>query len=483
MDYDRSIDDFDTQLKAGSPDTVAKALADFNLVQVPREFRLPLAVIARRAGVWQIGLRLLTKIVRNSNRRLNDSTVSEQIEFSALLAQNGSFQEALEILDGVDEQAHPDSLLIRGFAYVRQWSYERALPSFEKYLKTHPDPYLEIIARVNMAAALVATAQVERGLELINENLKLAEKGQSARLIGNSLELRAQVFLSQKKFAECRKDLEKAQEILSAASLEFLFVQKWQAILQAVESGAPEALVKVKLQAEQIQNWDTVREADLYLMKIAFDQVRFDHLYFGTPLQGYRNRITREISHLPSPSYLLGGIQDRTLHLATGNFGEHKDFSPGKKIHQLLEILCRDFYAPVSVGQIFSQLHEGEHFDIFTSPARIHNIVRRLREWIESAKIPAVVDFSEGGYRLQISGSFAIKIDAGREKVDLHHIFLERLSQIIKAGELFSVQTVCQKMDMPKTTILRLMKPFVQSGKIVTLGSGRATKYQIKNPQ
>jgi tetratricopeptide (TPR) repeat protein len=473
VSYSDILRNCDLDLKAGKIESAVERISNLNLVSVPREFRVRFAVVSRRAGVWHLGLKLLSNVVRS---KAGEATAAERVEYAALLSQNGSAREALEILNESEKEGLNETFLFRGFCHVRLWEHEKAFVDFEKFIATCPTPYLNIVARVNAAAVLVALDQYDRALEWINQNIEMARESKSSRLIGNCLELRAQVYLAKMDFDRCRDDLEEAAKMFSPSSPDQLFVFKWSAVMAAVQSGSVQPLEELKQRAQSLQNWNTVREADLYMNKIRFDQFSFDHLYFGSPLKAYRRRILREVDGQPGQTYFWGGEQKHYLDLASGEMAGGGTINAGKNIHRTLGILCRDFYAPLNVGEIFALLHENEYFDIFTSPARIHSTIQRCRDWLERSGVPASIESVAGGYSLRIIGNFAIRISLETEKVDSKNIFLSRLKAL---GPTFSVQIACRELGMPKSTFQRAIRPLVENGQVEMLNSGRSTKYKI----
>jgi hypothetical protein len=313
-------------------------------------------------------------------------------------------------------------------------------------------------------------------MDWINENIAIAKDSQSSRLIGNCLELRAQVHLAKKQFDLCRADLEEAARMFAPTSQDQLYVFKWSAILKAEQTGQVDSIEELKQRAQALHNWNTVREADLFLNKFRFHQSEFDHLYFGTPLKAYRQRILREVHGEPSPTYFWGGQQQHFLDLSNGKVAGGGTLNAGKKIHKTLAILCRDLYAPINVGEIFSLLHEDEYFDIFSSPTRIHATVQRCRDWLAKSGIPATIESTGGGYSLRIVGNFAVRLSLDSEKVDAQTIFLSRLRNL---SPTFSVQIACRELGITRSNFLRSIRPLIADGRVEILNSGRSTKYKV----
>jgi tetratricopeptide (TPR) repeat protein len=474
VSYSDILKSCDLDIKAGKIDSAAERIVKINLASVPREYHVRLSVLSRRAGIGHVGLRLLSPVVRSSR---GDATLAEQVEYAALLSQNGSVREALEILSDREMETLNETLLFRGFCHVRLWEHEKAFGDFEKFLANQPTPYLKVVARVNAAAALVGLHKFDRALEWIGENIEMAKASDSPRLIGNCLELRAQVHLAQRHYDLCKADLTEAAKMSSSSSADQLFVLKWTAVMEAEQSGSIERLEELKQKAQALQNWHTVREADLYINKFRFNPLAFDHLYFGSPIKGYRERILREIKHRPSETFFWGGEQKHFLDMATGKLTGGGSINAGKKIHRALAILCRDFYAPINVGEIFALLHPDEYFDIFTSPTRIYATIQRCRNWLGESKIPATIESVDGGFSFRIREGFAVRVSEAVENVDSGNLFFTQLKGLTPN---FSVQTACRELGLTKSKFARLIKPLVEDGRVEMLNSGRSTKYIIR---
>ncbi len=252
---------------------------------------------------------------------------------------------------------------------------------------------------MNLAAALIGTQSLREARGLLDENIALAASAGHQRLEGNCLELRAQVHIQQARFSEARADLDRAALIFTGEqTIDQLFVRKWQAIIEGLSSGSSEAISRFQREAEERQHWESVREADLYQVKVKFNHEHFLRLYVGTPYESYRQRIERELGRVPAEdSYRFGRAEGDALDLRTGRITSENALNPGKKIHQLFELLSRDLYRPIRLGGIFTELFQGECFDIFSSPSRVHQLIRRARRWLEETETPLLILEDGGG--------------------------------------------------------------------------------------
>jgi hypothetical protein len=213
-------------------------------------------------------------------------------------------------------------------------------------------------------------------------------------------------------------------------------------------------------------------------LKISFDETLFQYLICGTPHLPYRLKACRSLGRpLPSGVYRWGPTEDPCLDLRTGDLTSGEPLKGGKKIHQLVSILLRDFYKPLSISEIFSELCPDEYFDINTSPARIHQVITRSRRFFEQQHIPVAISTIEPGFSLQIQGPFSFRVPFERGSVAGPQAQIEKLRQF-DASE-FSVDDVSRHLNTSKPTARRILRWGVDQGHFVRIGAGPTTKYRF----
>lgn len=470
-------------VRSGHAERVAVRLSQLSLNQIPREVRWPLANVCRRASLLTLGLKILSPVVRGDQ----PATAREKAEYAVLLQRSGSVKEALGLLKEVDAAQAPDASLFTAFCHFNRWDYALAVPVLRQYLSRALSPYQDLVGRVNLAAALLVTRETEEAETLLLRSLSDAKSIGATRLEGNLRELFAQLLLIKKDFASAEEQLETASQLFgNEQTLDQLFVQKWRAILESHRTGHATSLERFRENAVRFGDQESVREADLYLVKVKFETERFHHLYFGSPLAGYRARIGRELALAPlPPSYRFGdSTANHALDLSTGDLtfgpGTKEQLKNGKKIHQVLEVLLRDFYRPLSIGALFAELFPDEYFDIYSSPGRVHQILRRARAWLKSSAIPVEILEKNGCYRIHVTGSFAFIVPLEKNGVDLHAASLAKLLQL---GHLsFQASDVRESLNMSATSFRRFADWAMEQGYLVRIGQSRQTRYQICAP-
>ncbi len=483
--FNQLIEECEGHIRSGRADLAAKKLAALNTAEVPRESRLPLATLCRRASLTSVGLRLLAPIVHpERNKWRAEASQKELAEYAVLLFRNGSTQEALITLDKVDAREVPEQPMYRGFCHIFQWEYDQAADYLQVYLDSEPAAYSAFVARVNLAAALVSASRLDEALKLLDANIETARANDYHRLLGNCFELRAQVYLRYGDYKKSRGDLSEAAKIFGSeqTTTDQLFVAKWQSVLESIESRQTTPLVSFREKALALRHWESVRDTDFYFLKVAFEQERFEHLLFGTPYGSYRKRLLKEMTAKPnSDSFLYGAKNAPCLDLSTGELTGSTLLKPGQKSHQLLTVLLKDFYKPIRLGGLFAELFPDEKFDIFTSPNRIHQLLFRTRHWLESNQIPVALEEVEGNYSLRITGEFSFRVALEREAEESHEVMWRKLNRLKGDSAVVSAKEAREALGMSRSAFHRLSVWALETGLAQKQGNGNAVRYRISD--
>jgi len=473
VNYAQFLAECDEALRSGRGVEVKSRLAALNTKSVPDEFRLPLARQCRRINEVNVGLRLLTPRVRPE--RVSDArpTTAERAEYAALLNMGGATREALSTLKELDPSNNPEIHLFRAFCLMAQWDYVGVRENLQKYLAAPLDNYARFVGRVNLASALlvIGDARVREDLNiLITEAVEMKHQ----RLLGNLLEMRAQLNLREARYADVAADLAEAEALLNGdGSLDLFFVRKWKSILKAVSEGDRASLEILAKEAMERGEWATVREAELHSLKIQFDTALFNKLYFGTSAKCYRERIVRELGCSPMTSrYLFGSAEGPVLKLAAGELNGRR---VAPHVLRLLKALSRDLYRPQNVGALHSELFPGEYFNIHSSPNRIYQVITRARKWLRAHSVPIEIRYGQSGFSMVITGSLRIELEIETPVGD------SRLHKLLETfgSEHFSYMQVREKMNLSRSTFQRLMNSAQEMGVLQRFGHGSAVTYRL----
>lgn len=475
-----SVSACDRELKSGNLKSAEKILRQI-LGQYLTRAQVPVvAQLCRRARLFEEGLKILAPLVRSRSGQAAPLP-KEVSEYAILLSWIGSQGEALELLNTVSVADVPDVHLNRAYCHILQWDYPTAARELLKAIDVERDPYRLLICKVNLAAALINDGRLEQAMALTNQNIQAATKLNASRLLGNSYQLRAQIWISLGELVHSRRDLETAGKILKDSSWDQLLVKKWVSILRGMETCNVEPIEEFRAEAVRTGLWESVREADYYSLRVRFDERVYNHLYFGTPFEAYRARMRIEFLHEPGDFFLFGNSTGPVFDASSGDSQGGSGLpNPGSKICQLIQVLSMDLYAPPRLGKVFSYLYPNEHFNVYSSPHRVHQLILRCREWMSENQTGFQIRNLGGHYRLVADGACALKITARKRIVDEISNAYDRLSATFPAERTFSSAEGAKVLQMSSSNFTRYAKALQEKGLVERLGAARFTRYRIR---
>ena len=203
--------------------------------------------------------------------------------------------------------------------------------------------------------------------------------------------------------------------------MDYLYVMQWKAILSILKNPADAEAVSrlraVRAEALQKQYWESVRDCDRFEATSQGNESLMQQVYFGTPFPSFRRRLLEDFARstvLPS-EYMwrlkseagTGPVFD--FLVAEGDTPRQK-LRAGLLMHRLLIVLSKDFYKPVRVAVLHHELHPEEFYNPVTSPPRVYEVVRRLREWFARRKLPLDIEQKSGFYALVATAPVSIRL-------------------------------------------------------------------------
>lgn len=479
MSFESLLRECDEHIRQGRDERAHRLLRDLEISKLPHGLRRDFANLCRRSGLLAQGLRILTPLIR-------DETASEpeRAEYAMLLQRSGAVTEALALLQKLDPRKDPQVLLFQAFCHFNEWNYEAALPLLQRYLEFPLAEYPRLIARVNLVACLLTLRLWEDAESEIAR--AFSESENAGRLRGNLHELRAQLHLSRENYAQAREDLAKAQEILGGIQNEdLLFVRKWKAVIDLNEKTNSEPMKKVLVDAENASDWETAREARLFLLSERFDVDAYLELLVGTPFTGYRARIQNRLAQIELPElpsrWRWGASDSAALDLATGELnGVNREVRPPTaKCLQLIEALSQDLFRPQSLATLFGHLFPRERFDICSSPQRVHQIMARTRRWLNDNDLPLVIEESGGQFRLRKPTAFALILTLTREPRENKQRLLQRLERDFGSEAYFTSPEAATRLGISESLMKRVLAWGVAQKRIQRQGRGSGTTYSL----
>jgi tetratricopeptide (TPR) repeat protein len=346
---------------------------------------------------------------------------------------------------------------------------------------------------VNLAAAFVACDRYQEALDLLSSNIEMAKSAGHSRLLANCYEIRGQVYVHQRSFELAKHDLATAKATLGAVkTYDQLFIRKWTSLLEAIKSGDLQPIIEFRKEALLRHEAESVREADRFHLRVEFDDEIYHRLIFGTPAVDYRTRLMAEHSGASvRDSYVFGDASGALLDLASGKLHnapkgfDLSELSPGRKVHQLLEVLTRDFYRPMRIGALFAELFPNEYFDVYSSPNRVHAWLWHLRQWFTRMSLPLEIVEIRGTYLLKYSAEpsshFGIEVPLNRERPDAQLLLWQDFAAKMGDGP-FTAKSAEAMTGIARTSLQRLINWAINSGRLVREKQGVQVFYRLVDP-
>jgi len=486
--HDKELLKLEELVRAGDFASVKKILHDTNSRKIHREHLGHYANIANRVDQPRFAHRILQNIVRANKPTKNPASENEKIEYAEALRLMGLNEEAKKILNEIDPSQYPIVHLRMAFCFIVKWKYAEAIPCLENYIHlTDPKNYMHLVARVNLAAALINQRRYEDALSLLLQLEKETKIGQHRLLNANCLELMSQVFIRQNLFEHADRTLEEATKLMGDSPSRFsLYLKKWKAISQGQQTNSvPRELLECRQIASQNMDWETVRDCDLYVAYLSKDQALLNQVYFGTPYGVYRKKIIDLLDgKMQVPATYIWSSKGseppaEVFDLVAGrNTVSEVQLEIGHLTHRLLILLCSDFYRPLSICSAFSELFPEENFSQTGSANRVIQIVKRLRIWASKNGNPFTIEEQDGYYRLKMAANQGVLVPQEMPALSLQSVTWKMISSRLQLTTLFSKQDVVKNLECSKASAERILRWAVENGQVNVIGDGPQRKYR-----
>lgn len=488
INIEQAINECDDLIRKGQISEATNALRQIEIKKIPDRLRARVANLCRRVRLAHVGLTVLRPIVRPSRLSPRKQPSSKDVaEYALLLEKIGAVPEALFLINSIMPSKDPELLFAKAACHINQWNYEAAEPLLKECASTASNPYQQLIAKVNWAATLTELRKFDEAFSVLDECIKEASENNHQRLKANCLEIRAQIYIAHKEFNKARLDLQSSLNILGIApTLEPLHIRKWIALIDAFEKQSIAPLEYFKQEAAKANDLSSVRDTELNILKITKDEKKLDFLYAGTPLQGFRRHIERELEQeITKTDFVIafGNTDDQspTLDLLASEFQSKNkvyDLAPGRITYRLFEILLKDFYGTSSIGSLFSELFTEEYYNVKTSPERIRQVIYRTRKWLKDHELPFAIHEVDSCYKILIEKPLFLKIAFRNMSSDPYLSLVNRFKNTFN-DQLFSAKEAQIKIQLSYGSWHRFSSWATANGYLVVSKQNKKTFYKV----
>src|SRR5262249_17456964 len=158
---------------------------------IPRQIRAAFASLAARAGVGEVGIRLLRSVLRPDTKAPVQATDEEKGEYAHCLIKLGATEEALQLLAMIRGN-YPQALFYEAAARISRWDYAPTIPLFKKYIASPGvTSYQKLVGKVNLASVLVHQRKFREASYLLRDIVYETGIRRLPLLQGNALQFAA----------------------------------------------------------------------------------------------------------------------------------------------------------------------------------------------------------------------------------------------------------------------------------------------------
>lgn len=466
------LDQIDAMIKSHEIEGARNLLSKITLSKVPSGKKAELASLARRAGNFKLGLKILSKNIFG----VGQPEHADLMEYVGSLRRLGLINQAMELLSRSERTA--DSCLNEAFCYVQLWDYEKACERLQETLTFKGlSPTQKRVATINYIASLEANGD----LDLAESNLDpfLNEvKENHFHLYLNALQLKGKIAFHKGQFDEAINILEKALNLSGKeGDPTSLLIDKW-VLLSRVYS---ETLSPDSGEVEDFKNnirtarfWEALRDFEWRVALKTGDFEKIKYTYFGSPFPALKKSILKSCdSSTWDRFYLRTGKSNNTSDpidfLAVRN-----DVLPyGKDVHRLMMILSSDFFQPWTVPRIFTYLYPTEIFDPSQSHNKIYRLIGRTEAALHKMGMKQLLSSTSHGYRLRPEKVECIKVYDQMVFSDRESLLAYAL-QTTLSDKAFDVEDALGSVSLSKAQWYRALKEMEEKGVIEKKANSRS---------
>lgn len=474
MKHEERLKLWDEWIREGHASRVRTLCRRFNHAKIPRSYLVDYAQIARRVGAPDLIVLWLRHIVRAEKPLALKPSAKEKAIYGLGLMRLGAFREACQIFADVEPEDDPQIYFYRASLNMNQWNYARAISDLRKYSRHKDIPaYSRLVGRLNLCAALVSSGKKQAANVEIEKLLRILKRKKILLLQGNLLEIRSQLFCEERRFEEALKDLDDASRILSHADARsLLYVEKWRLIIKLkADPDDRIALTRfetLKSTAIAIKDWETVRDSDLHKALALKDRNLILSVYWGSKFKAYKKRILTQFGDLTiEPAYDWTNEPSRNTPIV-----DLVAKAPTKSLRKLFYILTREMYQPLRATEIIDTLYPDEYYHSIASPAKLHRLIARARNWLVASAFPVSIDSYRNAFRLRLTGPCRLRLLAEPPSKPTPPM------PAVTEREFFTTKEWAREKGVSERTARREILALTATGMIEGVKRGPRTKYR-----
>jgi len=472
----KKLEEIESLIKSGQQVQARAQLVAVKPEQVSPVDLVYFCSLLRRARMSVEVIKILQPLVYPKARSAAVATIEEKLEYASNLIRLGALSEAERILNSIDADKYPVVLIRKGFLVISSWDYKKANQYFKSYIDhPHAEAYSVIVAKVNYLQGLVYLREVEQAWILAQQLLQELDPVKNRFLLGAVCEFSAGIFRQKKDKKRALQFIEQGKQIFinSESTDEFLLRKQEQIIL-----GDIEGLRKIREEAVERDHYESVRDIDFHIALVKKNEKLLTQIYWKTKSSFYKERILQYAienkikvdSHFFKFSKNKGIVFDLESHQLNGS---NMNLKKNKAEARLLKALLVEAYNPIKIYDLFASVYPDEIFFPDYSSDKIHQLLKRLRQFIQKAQLPIEVVCEKEKYKVVTKGNFSLS-----SEIPYQSQFEIRWQQQVRRN-YFTVQQAQEFWACSLRTTFRRLDELKKIGRIQSFGKTRSVRYRF----
>jgi hypothetical protein len=141
--------------------------------------------------------------------------------------------------------------------------------------------------------------------------------------------------------------------------------------------------------------------------------------------------------------------------------------------------LTSDFYRPFRVASLHFRLYSDELFHPDSSPARVHEAVRRLRSWLKRHRLPLTVEEKGGSYRLAATSACSVRLPTETRSARRYGLRVDALQRHWPEAP-FTLEQASKRLALPRRTALRALTEARSEGALESFRRANTVYYRFR---
>lgn len=467
MDYRETANAIEELVKQHKIAESVKILDSLVIREIPGELRATFANLARRCDNTARALKILAPNIHEVAR----VEPNDLIEYAATIRRAGLANQSLLLLSRVAN--HTQAHFHRALGHIALFDYAQAKDHLELYLLSKEiSEYQRRVASVNLMAALVALGEFERAEEIYGKYYGELSKNHPHLAVGLD-ELLGQIcFLrgNDEKCLEILNRLERENEGQTSGVM--YFVKKWRTLAMS-RLNKDEKLAKEFREYSRVHNqYDGLRQFDLFWALIHGDQKLLNYVYFGSPEAGFRSLIPARPE--PGSTFVLQ-FQAEAVEPQDPHNSKIFGVPFALNLHRLCLMLVSDFYRPWTVERIHDSLFQHEIYDPDRSSKKIYQMMLRLKNELPK-ECPLELMSTPAGYRLRAKPGCSITVYQQMVFKESGELFSEVLQKNFGANP-FSIENIAEVASATVPQLRRHLSGLLDVARVDRIGRSH---YRLK---